>query len=62
MWGVRKDKVSDKVNETREDKTPCKARKGLVWERRKAQSKEADWSRHGTPNLVSKSVAGLLLA
>lgn len=30
-----------KVNETREDKTPkdYKARKGLVWERRKAQSK-----------------------
>lgn len=24
MWGVGKDKVSGKVSETREDKTPCR--------------------------------------
>lgn len=43
MWEDRKDKASGKVNETRRAKTPedRKARRGLVWERRKAQSKEA---------------------
>lgn len=48
MRGVRKDKVSGKVNETsimsiNEHKTAedCKARRGFVWEGRKAQSKEA---------------------
>ena len=53
MGGARKDKVSEKVNETREDKTPedYKARRGLVWEGRKAQGKEAGQSRHWTPNL-----------
>lgn len=53
MKGARKDKVSEKVNEARQDKTlkDYKARRGLVWEGRKAQSKEAGQSRNWTPNL-----------
>ena len=53
MRGARKDKVSEKVNAARLDKTPedYKARRGLVWEGRKAQSKEAGQSRNWTPNL-----------
>lgn len=53
MRGARKDKVSEKVNEARQDKTlkDYKARRGLVWEGRKAQSKEAGQSRNWTSNL-----------